>query len=121
MNSSATHSSTPETILLDLRDNLCVTVRKLAAGTRVTHGLRTVELAGPVPQGHKIALAAIAVGEPAIKFGQIIGFASGPIRPGEWIHTHNLSAIEFARDCPRATDVPADPPPLVGQTFLGYR
>ena len=71
--------------------------------------------------GHKIALTPIAVGEPALKFGQIIGFASAPIRPGEWIHTHNLSAGEFTRECPRATDVPPDPPPLEGQTFLGYR
>jgi altronate hydrolase len=51
----------------------------------------------------------------------VIGFASTAIQPGEWIHTHNLSASEFARDCPRATDIPPDPPPLAGQTFLGYR
>ncbi|HEV3417255.1 MAG TPA: altronate dehydratase family protein, partial [Pirellulales bacterium] len=111
----------PDVVLLDPRDNLCVAARNLDAGTRVSGGARTVELTRDVPLGHKIALAPIAIGEPALKFGQIIGFASAPIQPGDWIHTHNLSAGEFARDCPRATDVPANPPPLVGQTFLGYR
>jgi altronate hydrolase len=112
---------TPDIVVLDPRDNLGVAARDLATGTRVTDGSRTVELATSVPLGHKIALAPIAVGEPALKFGQIIGFASVPIRPGEWIHTHNLSASEFSRECPRATDVPPDPSRLEGQTFLGYR
>jgi altronate hydrolase len=111
----------PDVVLLDPRDNLCVAARNLDAGTRVGGGSRIVELTGDVPLGHKIALAPIAIGELALKFGQIIGFASAPIQPGDWIHTHNLSAGEFARNCPRATDVPANPPPLEGQTFLGYR
>ena len=42
-----------------------------------------------VAKGHKIATAPIAVGEPIRKFGQIIGFASKPIAPGEWVHEHN--------------------------------
>ena len=87
----------------------------------MSDGSRTVKLTSTIPQGHKIALEPIAVGEPAIKFGQVIGFASSPIQPGDWIHTHNLSADEFARECPRLTDVPPDLPPLEGQTFLGYR
>jgi altronate hydrolase len=111
----------PDVILLSERDNLCVAARELNVGARVSVGDRTVELAEAVPQGHKIALTTIRIGDPAIKFGQIIGFAASPIEPGEWIHTHNLSAGEFARDCPRATEVPANPPPLEGQTFLGYR
>ncbi len=114
-------SLTPEVILHNPRDNLCVAACDLPVGRRVTAGGGTIELAQAVPQGHKVALSAIATGEPAIKFGQIIGFASTAIRPGDWIHTHNLSASEFARECPRATDIPPDPPPLAGQTFLGYR
>jgi altronate hydrolase len=112
---------TADAILLDPCDNLCVAARDLPAGTRITLLERTIELANSVPQGHKVALSSIAAGAPAIKFGQVIGFASSAIRPGEWIHTHNLSATEFARDCPRATDIPRDPSPLAGQTFLGYR
>jgi altronate hydrolase len=118
---AADSSPIPEVILLDPRDNLCVAARDLPDSRHVTAGHRTIELAQVVPQGHKIALSAIAAGEPAIKFGQTIGFASTAICPGDWIHTHNLSASEFARECPRATDIPPDPPPLTGQTFLGYR
>ncbi|HKD38606.1 MAG TPA: UxaA family hydrolase, partial [Pirellulales bacterium] len=116
-----TTSVAPNVILLHERDNLCVAARSLETGSRVTVGGRTVELASAVPQGHKIAIAPIGIGEPAIKFGQVIGFASSPIEPGDWIHTHNLSAGQFARDCPKATDVPRDPPPLQGQSFLGFR
>jgi altronate hydrolase len=112
---------TADAILLDPCDNLCVAVRDLPAGARISIGEQTIEVANAVPQGHKVALCSIAAGAPAIKYGQVIGFASSAIRPGEWIHTHNLSATEFARDCPRATEIPPDPPPLAGQTFLGYR
>ena len=42
-----------------------------------------------VPKGHKMAVAAVAAGEPIRKFGQIIGFASRPIAPGDWVHEHN--------------------------------
>ncbi len=118
---SVTSILSPDVILLHERDNLCVAARGLNTGATVSAAARTIEVATAVPQGHKIALASIAIGEPAVKFGQIIGFASSPIEPGEWIHTHNLSAGQFARDCPRSTDVPPNPPPFEGQMFLGYR
>src|SRR4051794_25469417 len=53
---------------------------------------------GPVPAGHKIATAPIAPGEPVRKYGQILGFATEAIRPGEHIHTHNLAMGDFDRD-----------------------
>jgi altronate dehydratase small subunit len=39
--------------------------------------------------GHKIALAAIAEGQPITKFGVVIGIALRKIDPGEWVHLHN--------------------------------
>jgi len=108
-------------VCLHPRDNVVVAVRDLAAGTRVAVGSRTVCLSGPVPQGHKLALEPLAVGAPVVKFGEIIGFASRPIAAGEWVHSHNVSAEEFARQCARAEAVPAPPEPLEGQKFLGYR
>ena len=43
-----------------------------------------------IPQGHKVALEAVAKGETIIKYGQPIGEASEAISPGEWVHTHNM-------------------------------
>ena len=84
-------------ICLHPRDNVAVAVRALRAGAESEAGSRSVRLAEPVPQGHKVALEAIAMGQPIVKFGEIIGFASRPIEPGEWVHSQNVSAEEFAR------------------------
>ena len=51
-----------------------------------------------MPAGHKLATAPIAAGEPVRKYGQILGFATEAIRPGEHIHTHNLAMGDFDRD-----------------------
>ena len=51
-----------------------------------------------VPRGHKMATAPIALNEPVYKYGQIIGFASKPIEPGQWVHEHNVAMQDFARD-----------------------
>ena len=50
---------------------------------------RQIELVEPVKLGHKVALDAIAEGEPVLKFGVSIGQATRQIMPGEWIHLHN--------------------------------
>ena len=43
-----------------------------------------------VPRGHKVALTLIHQGEPIIKYGQIIGYATKDIQEGEWVHSHNV-------------------------------
>jgi len=45
----------------------------------------------PIPAGHKVALRAIAAGEPVRKFGHVIGRATRDIAPGEHVHVHNLA------------------------------
>ena len=44
------------------------------------------------PPGHEIATATIKRGEAVGKYGQVIGFASSAISPGEHVHTRNLGA-----------------------------
>ncbi|MFY8115997.1 MAG: UxaA family hydrolase, partial [Rhabdaerophilum sp.] len=62
-------------------------------------------------------------GEPVLKFGQIIGFATAPIPAGAWIHEHNVAMRDFARDyafCENyqpTQEVPAHR----RATFEGYR
>eukprot|EP00913_Durusdinium_trenchii_P028384 g26612.t1 len=84
------------------------------SGTRVV----TQDL---IDLGHKVAVTAIAEGEPVRKFGQLIGFATEAIEPGEWIHSHNLAAGELSLDYAYSSAVPPDPEPIEGRTFLGYR
>ena len=50
-----------------------------------------VKIIRRIPRGHKAAVRAIAKDAPALKFGQIIGFATQDIAPGDWVHEHNIA------------------------------
>ena len=51
--------------------------------------------------------------EPVRKLGQIIGFATAAIAPGEWVHDHNVTLHDFARDYHYSEDAqPLDVLPL---------
>ena len=84
----------PRILRLDAADNVVVAIADLPAGTQVD-GAATLRR---IPRGHKVATRPIATGEPIRKFGQIIGFASQPIAPGDWVHEHNVTMGEFDRD-----------------------
>jgi len=76
-----------------------------------------------IPSGHKVALVELAPDRELRRYGQIIGFATQAIQPGEHVHTHNLGMQDFARDY--AFGVEAQPvdytPADERQTFRGYR
>src|SRR5262245_39221622 len=111
----------PDVLLLNPADNVCVAMRNLAAGTSIAAGGSATALAEPIRQAHKIAIREIAAGQPIVKYGQTIGFATQKIAPGQWVHTHNLTPGEFARDYAKSTAVPADLTPITDRTFRGYR
>jgi len=82
---------------------------------------------GEVPDiaaGHKVAISAIAEGQPVIKYGYPIGRATTDIALGEWVHTHNLKTNlegileynyqpqEMEQKVAESGNVP---------TFMGYR
>ncbi|HUQ70109.1 MAG TPA: UxaA family hydrolase, partial [Planctomycetaceae bacterium] len=63
----------------------------------------------------------IQAGSPVRKFGQTIGYATSDIAVGDWVHVHNVGAGELHLDFAFSSDVPADPAPVTGRTFQGYR
>ncbi len=94
------------------------------AGTTGRPGPRArVRVRQPIPSGHKIALREIAADEPVRRYGQLIGFASRAISPGEHVHTHNLGVQDFARALDSGAGVrPVVPvPERERRTFMGYR
>ena len=80
--------TTPRALRLDPSDNVIIAIDEISAGAEPAAGVQARER---VPKGHKMAAAPVAEGEPIRKFGQIIGFASRPIAPGEWVHEHNCA------------------------------
>ena len=103
------------TIRLHPADNVVVAGADLETGT-VLPGpdeVSGVATSGPVPAGHKVAVRAIAPGEPVRKYNQVIGFATAAIRPGDHVHVHNMGmGSDFARDYAFGADVqPVEPIP----------
>jgi len=93
-------------------DNVVIARRQLVSGTRLEGEGVTVQ--GLVPPGHKVAVRAMAAGEPVRRYNQIIGVARQAIAAGQHVHTHNLEFSEFERDYAvgqgaHATDYVAQP------------
>ncbi|MFT0170323.1 UxaA family hydrolase [Paraburkholderia mimosarum] len=105
-------------ILLDRRDDVAIARAQLLPGSPL-YGEYTV--ASMIPPGHKVALRDIAQGEPVRRYGQIIGFASRPIRRGEHVHTQNLSMGDFERDYAFGVDAHETPAATQPAAFLGIR
>lgn len=82
---------TGKTILLREGDDVAVAKVALPAGTVLGHDGGELRLSTDVPAGHKIALRDLPEGAPVRKYGQTIGFATGAIRAGDWVHTQNMS------------------------------
>src|SRR5262249_40586788 len=99
-------------------DNIAVAARTLQPGLEVQVNGSTLRLMDSVGLGHKLALCPIKQGQAITKYGQIIGFASKDIAPGEHVHVHNVSAAAFQRDYAFCRDRPA-PPPTPGTNVPG--
>ncbi|CAN7665680.1 Galactarate dehydratase (L-threo-forming) [compost metagenome] len=76
-------------------DDVVIARAQLVAGARLGAGL---VVRGLVPAGHKLAVRALEAGAPVRRYGQVIGFATRPVAPGEHVHTHNLAIGAFERD-----------------------
>jgi len=103
-------------------DDVAILKRPVKPGDELADGAGRLPISQAISAGHKIALRALAEGEPVRKYGQVIGFAKVPIRPGEHVHTHNLEIKPFGRDyqfCAEAHPV-AGYPAEQQRSFQGY-
>lgn len=74
------------------------------AGDELINGSLSLHVGDSIGPGHKISLRPILDEEPVRKYGQVIGFAKGPIEPGRHVHTHNLVMHGFSREHEFCTD-----------------
>jgi altronate hydrolase len=117
----ATAPQRTDAVFLHADDNICVAARNLAAGESLAIAGTTIKLAEAIRLGHKIAVRPIKAGDYVRKYGQIIGQATQPIEPGQWVHSHNLINGDFVRDYASSQAVPPPPKPITGCTFQGYK
>ncbi|WP_339750181.1 UxaA family hydrolase, partial [uncultured Rubinisphaera sp.] len=66
-------------IRLNSIDNVVVAIREIAQGTTLEDLSTSISTQALIPAGHKIASRKIAAGEPILKYGQTVGFASKDI------------------------------------------
>src|SRR5690606_25613494 len=84
-----------------------------------------IVVARMIPPGHKVATRHVAEGQPVRRYGQIIGFATTDIAPGDHVHTQNIAVHQgeleldyaFGADVKPVDYVPEDQ----RRTFMGFR
>jgi altronate hydrolase len=109
-----------QALRLHADDDVAIALMPLATGRTIGVGDRSVKLNANIEPGHKIALRGVEPGQPVRRYGQVIGFATRPIAPGDHVHSHNLAVGDMHLDYQFATDL-RDIPPAEPRTFMGYR
>jgi len=94
-------------LVISERDNVATALEPLDPGRRLELTGTTVTVLESIMSGHKVAVRAIAAGEPVVKYGSAIGLATSDIAPGAHVHVHNLSGSRGRGDI-------ALPPPEAG-------
>ena len=102
-------------------DNVVVALQTVEAGETLHVDGVSVTALEEIPRGHKMAIRGIAANENVVKYGVAIGHATSDVKPGTWMHTHNVktnlsgeSEYEYHPTNPQI--VPVEP-----ECFMGYR
>jgi len=106
--------SVASAILLSPDDSVATMIQHVAVGSLVAvrqaegprEEITRIGAKAEIPFGHKIALRALAIGDPVIRYGARIGRLTAPVTVGDHVHVHNLTS-EFSV---RQTATRAPPP-----------
>ncbi|WP_081941990.1 tagaturonate reductase [Spirochaeta lutea] len=107
-------------------DTVVVAVDPVPRGTVIEVPEGSIEAGADIPQGHKIAIRAMAPGDPVVKYGFPMGRASTAISPGDHVHTHNVKTglegtLEYRYRPGAADPAPGSTPaPHTQRSFQGY-
>lgn len=105
---------------LNPEDNVVLALSALGAGQQIEGG--EIQSRTEIPAGHKVATSSIAKGDAVRKYGQIIGFATSDVAPGDHVHTHNCGMGDYDKDYAFGRDLRNEAPLEAGQqrVFDGF-
>jgi altronate hydrolase len=89
--------SLPRALLIHPGDNVAVALSPIEAGERIAFASTEVAAAEPIPFAHKISICSIRSGEPIVKYGAAVGFATCDIPAGNRVHHHNMKSYFVAK------------------------
>jgi len=91
-----------DAIMIKEQDNVATALRDLSpgddAGVSVGDKLVQVPIQESIPYGHKFAVVDIKREESIIKYGEVIGRATGEIHSGTHAHVHNIESLRGRGD-----------------------
>jgi altronate dehydratase small subunit len=85
-------------IQIDKKDNVATTTSEVEAGEQLDiispegKVILKPKVSETIPFGHKLAIQPIKKGENIIKYGEVIGVATQPVKVGAWVNTHNVGS-----------------------------
>ncbi|MCD6323834.1 MAG: UxaA family hydrolase [Desulfurococcales archaeon] len=89
-------------LVIHRRDNVATALTDLSKDEEVVVDAGgeeiKVTLLDDIPFGHKFAIKEIGMGEYVIKYGEVIGRATAPIKVGEHVHVHNVESLRGRGD-----------------------
>ncbi len=104
------------------RDNVAIAVDGVAAGAEAGYGDWCLQAWNDIPVDHKIALADMDPGTAVIKYGNVIGVTTKPVKKGEWVHSHNMrTGLEGMQEYTyEPVPIMKETSNVARDTFLGY-
>ena len=102
-----------QTVRLSEHDNVAIAITALQIGENGATQF--------IPRGHKVALKAIAKGEPVLKYSQVIGYAAEDITQGSHVHTDNLEFRGVEAEYEFSTNLQPVAPASKLRTFQGFK
>ncbi|MDR7868354.1 MAG: UxaA family hydrolase [Sporomusaceae bacterium] len=91
-----------DAIVLNEIDNVATSVQELKAGqqaqVRLGREMHQVAVQEDIPYGHKFAFRPITRGDDILKYGEVIGRATGDIPAGHHAHVQNIESLRGRGD-----------------------
>lgn len=81
-------------IIINPNDTVVTVIMTINKGDAISYRSSVIPIRANtnIPVYHKVAIKTVQKGEKIYKYGEVIGYATENIAPGDHVHTHNLSS-----------------------------